>query len=112
MWEKDIMMTPLDEAALHRATSEGRSPLANAGFFLRRFFAFCLFFVWIVAIHSGESTDRVSTIRVPGALKMSKAQRGADGTIHLVGDAESGPQYLKSQDGGITFSAPLAVVDR
>jgi hypothetical protein len=40
-----------------------------------------------------------------------KAQSGADGTIHLLFDAADGPQYVKSEDGGLTFSAPIAIVD-
>ncbi len=51
------------------------------------------------------------TLRVPGAMKVIKAQFGADGAIHIVGESDSGPQYVVSWDGGATFSAPLAVVD-
>ena len=42
---------------------------------------------------------------------MFKAQSGADGTIHLLFDTANDPQYVKSRDGGLTFSAPIAVVD-
>jgi hypothetical protein len=60
---------------------------------------------------AGEATGRVSTVRVPATSKIMKAQRGADGTIHLLFEAADGPKYVKSGDGGATFSAPLAVVD-
>jgi hypothetical protein len=40
-----------------------------------------------------------------------KAQLGTDGTIHLLLDSADGPQYVKSQDAGVNFSAPLAVID-
>lgn len=76
-----------------------------------RLIALGLFFVWMVAAHAGELASRVSAIRVPGAAKVMKAQLGAEGTIHLLCDTASGPQYLKSADGGLTFSAPLAIVD-
>ena len=70
-----------------------------------------LFFVSMIPARAEERANRVSTVRVPGLVKVIKAQLGADGTIHLLGDLDSGPQYFKSQDGGITFSAPIAVVD-
>ena len=62
-------------------------------------------------IHAGEVTNRVSAIRVPGVMKVVKAQSGADGTIHLLFDADDGPHYVSSKDGGATFSPPVAVVD-
>ena len=70
-----------------------------------------LLFVGAIPSHAEETTDRVSSIRVPGGSKVFKAQSGTDGTIHLLFDADKGPQYVKSQDGGLTFSAPMAVVD-
>lgn len=71
-----------------------------------------LLFVGAIPSHAEETTDRVSSIRVPGASKVFKAQSGADGAIHLLFDADNGPQYVKSRDGGVTFSAPIAVVDK
>jgi len=71
----------------------------------------CLLVVAVLASYADEATNRVSTIRAPAAGKMVKAQRGADGTIHLLFDTADGPQYVNSQDGGLTFSAPIAVVD-
>jgi hypothetical protein len=70
-----------------------------------------LFFVSVITTHAAENTNRVSAIRVPGALKVVKAQLGADGTIHVLANADSGPQYLKTADGGRTFSTPIAVMD-
>ena len=64
-----------------------------------------------IPAHAGENAVRVSTVRVPGAMNVIKAQAGADGTVHLVGDADGGPQYLKSLDGGRTFGTPIAMVD-
>ena len=58
-----------------------------------------------------DAGPRVSTVRIPGTMKVIKAQSGADGVIHVVGDSDSGPQYLISRDGGVTMSAPLAMVD-
>jgi hypothetical protein len=56
--------------------------------------------------------ERVEVVNIPGASNVMKAQRGSDGTIHVVFDATGGPQYVKSTDGGKTFSAPLALVDQ
>ena len=71
----------------------------------------CLLLTSLLVSRADETTSRVTAIRVPGASKMLKAQSGADGVIHLLFDAANGPQYVKSPDGGLTFSAPLAVVD-
>jgi hypothetical protein len=71
----------------------------------------CLLLTSMFVSRADETTNRVTSIRVPSASKVLKAQSGADGVIHLLFDAASGPQYVKSQDGGLTFSAPLAVVD-
>lgn len=60
------------------------------------------------AVHAGE---RVKTIRVPGDAKVVKAQIGTDGAIHLLLDSEDGPRYIKSTDAGVTFSAPMSIVD-
>lgn len=70
-----------------------------------------LFFACTLASHAAEMSNRVSAIRVPGASKIFKAQSGPDGTIHLLFDADDGPQYVQSRDSGVTFSAPTAVVD-
>lgn len=73
--------------------------------------ALSLFLIWTLAMDADEMTNRVSTIRVPRASKVFKAQSGADGAIHLLFDSDDGPQYVKSHDGGLTFSAPMAIVD-
>jgi hypothetical protein len=64
-----------------------------------------------VAGHASERVNRVNVIRVPGDANVVKAQLGADGTLHLLLDAESGPRYVKSTDVGVTFSAPMTIVD-
>ena len=40
-----------------------------------------------------------------------KAARGADGTIHLLLDSDTGPRYASSRDGGKMFSPPIEIVD-
>ncbi len=70
-----------------------------------------LLFLSLLATRADEMTKRVSTIRVPGASKVFKAQSGADGTIHLLFDSDDGPQCIKSHDSGLAFSAPITVVD-
>jgi hypothetical protein len=71
----------------------------------------CLLFVGMLTSRAAETASRVSSIRVPGASKVFKAQSGADGTIHLLFDGADGPRYVRSLDGGLTFSAAVAVVD-
>jgi hypothetical protein len=57
------------------------------------------------------SGDRVSVIRIPGADQIVKALVGADRAIHLLLSTSDGPQYTKSQDHGVTFSARVPVVE-
>jgi hypothetical protein len=68
-------------------------------------------FVMIATGHASERTNRVSAIRLPGDARVVKAQIGADGTIHVLLDLEDGPRYVKSTDAGVTFSAPMTIVD-
>src|SRR6266436_4918061 len=76
-----------------------------------RFALLSLSFVTVVAGHASERANRVNVIRVPGDDKVVKAQLGPDGTIHLLLDAEGGPRYMKSTDAGVSFSAPMKIVD-
>jgi hypothetical protein len=71
-----------------------------------------IFMVLSFVLHAraGEQAGRASAIRVPGVSKVVKAQTGADGAIHLLFHGD-GPRYAKSQDGGVTFSTPIAVLD-
>jgi len=71
-----------------------------------------LFFLWMLTSHAEQATGRVNAIRVPGAGQVRKAQLGADGTIHLLLNGADGPQYVNSRDRGLTFSAPIQIVDR
>ncbi|HSI11311.1 MAG TPA: hypothetical protein VK961_04675 [Chthoniobacter sp.] len=64
-----------------------------------------------VLSQAADSQERVQVVRIPGASNLMKAQVGADGAIHVVYDAAGGPWYVKSTDGGKTFSAPLVLVD-
>src|SRR5438093_7978819 len=76
-----------------------------------RFALLSLSFMMVVAGHSSERANRVNVIRAPGNAKVVKAQLGANGAIHLLLDAEDGPQYVNSTDAGVTFSAPMTIVD-
>jgi hypothetical protein len=58
-----------------------------------------------------DAANRVTAVRPEVAGKVSKAQTGTDGTIHLLLQGEDGPRYAKSLDNGRTFSAPISVVD-
>jgi hypothetical protein len=70
-----------------------------------------LAFIIGLAVDASEAASRVKVIRVPGDAKVVKAKLGADGTIHVLLDTEDGPRYVKSTDRGMTFSAPITVVD-
>src|SRR2546425_5930644 len=76
-----------------------------------RFALLSLSFMTFVAGYASERVNRVNVIRVPGDAKVVKAQLGADGTIHLLLDADDGPRYVKSTDAGVSFSAPMKIVD-
>ena len=60
---------------------------------------------------AGGSPPSVSIVRIPGANNVIKARTGPDGTIHVIYDADDGPQYVQTHDGGGTFSPPIAVLD-
>ena len=71
----------------------------------------CLSVFALFTAQAGDSTSRVSPIRLSPPGKVIKAEVGTDKTIHVLLDAVDGPQYRKSQDNGVTFSEPLAIVD-
>ena len=56
------------------------------------------------------AAGKVMTVAVPGGGKPVVARTGKDGTVHLLFDSEEGPKYVKSTDGGATFSAAIPVV--
>jgi hypothetical protein len=53
---------------------------------------------------------KVTTIPVPTLGRPIVARTDAEGTIHLLCDAEGSPKYAKSTDGGANFSAAIPVV--
>jgi hypothetical protein len=60
---------------------------------------------------AAESSNRVTSIRVNREARVVKAERGNDGTIHLMFNRAGGPRYASSRDGGKTFGPPLEIVD-
>ena len=86
-------------------TSSSRAPACFA------LVALSLSFAWIPPAQSADMTNRVKVVRAPGIAKVIKAQSGSDGAIHLLFDTDDGPKYARSQDHGVTFSAPIAIVD-
>ncbi len=76
-----------------------------------RLMTFTLMFAWLFVGRAAEGTSRVKVVRAAGITKVVKAQRSPDGAIHLLFDTEDGPRYVKSQDSGLTFSSPVAVVN-
>lgn len=73
--------------------------------------ALVAFALFCPTVTQGAAADRVSVIHVPGASKVIKAQRGTDGTIHLLFDGEDGPRYACSHDNGVTFGESIGIVD-
>jgi hypothetical protein len=57
-----------------------------------------------------DSAGKVTTVAVPGGGKPVVARTDKDGAVHLLFDAEGGPRYAKSTDGGATFSEAIPVV--
>src|SRR5579864_9113940 len=60
------------------------------------------------------TSARVAIKRTPNRGEPAEAQIDAGGTIHLLFDSKSDgiPYYVKSTDGGATFSSPIPVVER
>jgi hypothetical protein len=62
---------------------------------------------------SGNADDgNVTLVSVPGRGRPIVAKSDIQGTIHLLYDSEDGPEYVKSTDGGMTFSAAIPVVGK
>src|SRR3954447_5921271 len=57
-----------------------------------------------------DSPGRVTTVAVPGGGKPIVARTDKEGAVHLLFDSGDGPNYAKSTDGGVTFSAVIPVV--
>ena len=70
----------------------------------------CLLLATIPVSRATERTTPVTVVRIPGGQPL-RAQLDPDGTIHVLLDSSDGPLYVKSQDDGLTFSKPIAVVD-
>jgi hypothetical protein len=58
-----------------------------------------------------DGVGKVTTVPVPGRGRPVVAKMDAGGTVHLLCDAENGPLYAKSTDGGRTFSSAVSVLD-
>lgn len=57
-----------------------------------------------------DQAGKVTTVVVPAAGKPVVARADEQGAVHLLCDSPEGPKYLKSADGGVTFSAAIPVV--
>jgi hypothetical protein len=60
--------------------------------------------------NASDRTNQVTVVRIPPGGQTLIARLGGDGTIHLLLDSSEGPLYVKSQDGGLSFSDPIALV--
>jgi hypothetical protein len=58
------------------------------------------------------STGNVVLVRVPNGGQAVAANITEGGTIHLLYNSGDIPYYVKSSDGGESFSSPIVVVDR
>jgi hypothetical protein len=79
--------------------------------FCIRLIAASIAFLGLPTSQAEQAMSRVTAIRVPGGGQVRKSQAGADGTIHLLLNGAQGPQYVNSRDRGLTFSAPIPVVN-
>lgn len=61
-------------------------------------------------VGSAADAGQVTVIAAPGGGSPVVAKSDAAGTIHLVCQAKEGPYYVRSTDGGQTFSQPLPIV--
>ncbi|HEV3339951.1 MAG TPA: sialidase family protein [Pirellulales bacterium] len=76
-----------------------------------RIAAFGLMLVSCLTMTAAEGTPGVTVFEARvGQPVAAKCDSG--GTIHLVCDSPDGPRYLRSVDGGRTFSSPLEIVDQ
>ncbi len=58
-----------------------------------------------------SGAERVRTVAAPNGGSPQHAVCAPDGTIHLLYEKDNEPLYVKSSDGGATFSEPLQLVD-
>lgn len=68
---------------------------------------FCL-----LAVAKAGETDRVTVLQVPGGGEPIAARTDSAGTIHLVFKGTYGPQYVRSSDGGKTFTEAFPILDQ
>jgi hypothetical protein len=59
-----------------------------------------------------ELAGKVTLVRVPNGGEPVAARTTGDGVIHLLYNSGGIPYYVKSRDGGRTFSSPIPVVDQ
>lgn len=60
---------------------------------------------------SSWAADGVRVVQTPNGGSVADAEVDAAGTIHLVYDADNTAYYVRSTDGGATFSKAIKVVD-
>jgi hypothetical protein len=63
------------------------------------------------ALHAQYAINRVTVVSAGDRGQPTVARIDAEGMIHVLSDAVDGPWYVRSTDGGATFSPPMAVVD-
>jgi hypothetical protein len=65
-----------------------------------------------LAANGDDKIDKIRTVPAPDRGQPVAAKADTEGTIHLLYNTASGPQYAKSTDNGITFGAAIPVVDQ
>ncbi|MCI0358780.1 MAG: hypothetical protein L0211_09890 [Planctomycetaceae bacterium] len=66
----------------------------------------------LAAASAAQAATNVATTAAPGGGQPVSAKCDSQGVIHLLYAAADGPSYVRSTDGGKTFTNPIAVVDR
>ena len=64
-----------------------------------------------VASAFAQAEERVVTVQVPGSAETVIAKSGPSGTTHVLYYAEHEPKYVRTRDGGRSFSEPVSLVD-
>lgn len=78
---------------------------------MKRAIAFQFLIVAFLIASTVAGAERVRSVALPNGGSPMHAECSADGAIHVLYERDSQPFYARSNDGGATFDAPLALVD-
>jgi hypothetical protein len=79
--------------------------------FQRVWLSLGLLAMFLLQVSASAAVGKVTTIAAPDGGEVASAKIDAAGTIHLAYQTSHGPHYVRSTNGGKTFSKPMAIVD-